>query len=238
MNLRPLPRHSHTTTSTPATTSRARYARSASVRATSELARSASTYVASASGIASHHSVYTRPGNQKKQVRVRVSLGPTDRDIFIPVDMMVGTFLRVVCMEIGVHPAVAEFGWRLSNESSSVPPRELKTQVQLEDAFEAILKYQRGSRRRLKVVALVIVHLNYYGLAYRSQMLLLDRKLSCANHPHCWCYVKPGSETPDDHQNLGEEELHIWAKKMFDGLADPTGKVPPDSFDWQQAPKS
>ncbi|KAF9032187.1 hypothetical protein BJ165DRAFT_1410898 [Panaeolus papilionaceus] len=147
---------------------------------------------------------------------------------------MIGTFTRFICTELGVHPTVATFGWKLSNESQSVPPRELKTQAQLEDAIGAVLKLQ-NDRRRLKVIALVMVHLNYYGLAYRSQMLLLDRKLCCVNHPHRWCYVKAGSQTAEDHQGLGEEELHLWAKRMYDGLADPTGRVPPDCFHWWRA---
>ncbi|KAF9058031.1 hypothetical protein BJ165DRAFT_1398192 [Panaeolus papilionaceus] len=242
MNLRPLPSRMTSTTAVTSGTNTSRsagsvvscYARSASARAASaHSVRSASTHVASASRATSYHSIYTRPENQEQQVRVRVSIGSTDRDIFIPVDIMVGAFLKVVCMEMGVQPTVAEFGWKLSNEILLLPPRELKTQVQLEDAIEAMLRLQSGSRR-LKVIALVVVHLNYHGLAYRSQMLLLDRKFSCANHPHRWCYVRPGSETPDDHQGLGEEELHIWAKRMYDGLADPTGKVPPDCFDWQR----
>ncbi|KAF9043141.1 hypothetical protein BJ165DRAFT_1529251 [Panaeolus papilionaceus] len=75
---------------------------------------------------------------------------------------------------------------------------------------------------------------NYCGLAYQSQMLLLENKLRCGRHPYRWCYIKPGTETADDHVGLGEAELHLWAQKMYDGLADPLGGVPPNCFSWWQ----
>ncbi|KAF9031050.1 hypothetical protein BJ165DRAFT_1535542 [Panaeolus papilionaceus] len=130
-----------------------------------------------------------------------------------------------------VHPVTAEFGWRTTLDNQTIPPQGLQTQAQLEDAFQEVLRL-RTRGQQFKVNALVIVHLNYHGLAYRSQMLLLEQQLQCANHPHHWCYIRPGTETPNDHQGLGVHELHLWGKRMYDGLADPTGTVPPDCFAW------
>ncbi|KAF9045030.1 hypothetical protein BJ165DRAFT_1527960 [Panaeolus papilionaceus] len=162
-------------------------------------------------------------------VCVRIPLDNGHRDIYVPTNIMRGIFVGMLCAEMNVHPVTAEFGWKTTEDNEGLPPRALQTQAQLQDAINVVLGLQRRDQQSN---ALVIVHLNYHGLAYRSQMLLLDKRLRCANHPHRWCYIRPGTDTPEDHQGLGVHELHMWGKRMHDGLADPTGTVPPDCFIW------
>ncbi|KAF9047616.1 hypothetical protein BJ165DRAFT_1526903 [Panaeolus papilionaceus] len=181
--------------------------RSASAR------RTVSARTVSARRSASVRQVQRNPNfRQEVCVRIPLDLDNGHKDIYVPTDIKLGEFVGMLCAEMKIHPVVTEF-------------------AQLENAIQEVLRLQmRGQQSRVN--PLVMVHLNYHGLAYRPQMLLLEQRLRCANHPHRWCYIKPGTETREDHQGLGVHELHMWGKRMYDGLADPTGTVPPDCFNW------
>ncbi|KAF9039169.1 hypothetical protein BJ165DRAFT_1407394 [Panaeolus papilionaceus] len=167
------------------------------------------------------------------QILVRIPLDGAVSDMVVPATITYREFIAQVCTTMGVLPTLTKLAWKTSDDAKAVLPHELRTQAQLKTAIQTLAKIQ-SNPKRFKPIAMVIICLNPRTVPYERELQLLKDKLQCGTHirPDCWCYVKPGCANLDEHVLLGIEELNLWAKKIHDGLGDPTGHTPPDCFRW------
>ncbi|KAF9053254.1 hypothetical protein BJ165DRAFT_1523965 [Panaeolus papilionaceus] len=172
-------------------------------------------------------------------VLVRVPVDGAVSDTLVSSNITFTAFMSHVCDKMGVSSSVAKLGWKTSDDTKAALPHELQTPDQLEAAFQTVALIKKNPRR-LRAIAMVIIHRNPNALSFETELRILQEKLPCATHVSSgrWCYVKPGHNNGDDHIALGIEELTLWAKKMHDGSAEATGTIPPDCFRWVTLPSA
>ncbi|PPQ83792.1 hypothetical protein CVT24_007267 [Panaeolus cyanescens] len=135
-------------------------------------------------------------------------------------------------MELDVSARnLVNIGWKTSDDSVRSACHELSTDEHMLQAIDKITGIQTNPRRK-RDISLLILYVDKCDGGSDSYIRVLQSKLQCNEHrwPNRWCYVSP--QGPEMHVPLGPEDLALWGRKIKDGIADPTGAIPPGCFSW------
>ncbi|KAG6908316.1 hypothetical protein DXG01_005292 [Tephrocybe rancida] len=166
---------------------------------------------------------------------------PTIVPIRIKTDIEPRDFLARVIANLDLDPGSAQLGWKSCDDTKTSHPRRLKTDEDVQCAFDEMVKLLTSTRRK-RPVFMEVVNLTKPAVpvpsapkpsetAASEEMKIVKEKLRCAQHPGAnrWCFVKNDRDgNAGRHVPLGIAELSLWAREMRDGRCDRECKLAPE----------
>ncbi|KAJ6524816.1 hypothetical protein B0H19DRAFT_910175, partial [Mycena capillaripes] len=178
---------------------------------------------------------------EPESATTQATIAPPIRLGFSINDIPPGDFLSRICANMDLIPANTQIGWKSSTDLKRALPHPLRTDEDVQAAFDHFRPIL-SSTRRTKKVWMEIINLTKPAekpapapkvtetayLQYRDELNIVKTALACEKHRghNRWCFVRRDDEKGPLCVPLGLEEITLWARKLR--VLDDACFTPPD----------